>query len=44
MRVWIVDVDGTVVWIDGETYEKYEDTSPTLEREMQQIIDSIRFE
>jgi len=41
MRVWIVDVGGTVVWIDGETYE---DTSPTLEREMQQMIDSINFE
>jgi len=44
MRVWIIDVDGTVVWIDGETYETYEDTSPTLEREMQQMIDSIVFE
>jgi hypothetical protein len=44
MRVWVVDVDGTVVWIDGETYETYKATSPTLEREMQQMIDSIVFE
>jgi hypothetical protein len=41
MSVWIIDVDGTLVWIDGETYER---TSPALEREMQQMVDSIEFE
>lgn len=41
MRVWIIDVDGTLVWIDGETYEN---TSPALERDMQKMIDSIEFE
>jgi hypothetical protein len=41
MSVWIIDVDGTVVWIDGETFEG---ASPTLTQEMQQMIDSIRFE
>jgi hypothetical protein len=41
MSVWIIDVDGTLVWIDGETYR---DTSPALEREMQQMIDSIEFD
>ena len=44
MRVWMFDVDGTTVWIDGETYENYEDTSPALEREMRQMIESIVFE
>jgi hypothetical protein len=44
MRVWMFDVDGTTVWIDGETYESDEDTSPTLEREIQQMIESIVFE
>ena len=44
MRVWMIDVDGTTVWIDGETYETYGDTSPTLEREMQEMIESIVFE
>jgi hypothetical protein len=41
MSVWIVDVDGKIVWIDGETYKG---SSPTLLREMQQMIDSIAFE
>jgi hypothetical protein len=41
MSVWIIDVDGALVWIDGETYKN---TSPALEREMQQMIDSIEFE
>ena len=44
MRVWMIDVDGTTVWIDGETYDNPEDTSPTLERELQQMIESIVFE
>jgi hypothetical protein len=38
--VWIVDVDGKLVWIDGETY-----TFPTdATQELEQIVDSIRFE
>ncbi len=44
MRVWMIDVDGTTVWIDGETYATYGDTSPTLESEIQQMIESIVFE
>jgi hypothetical protein len=44
MRVWMIDVDGATVWIDGETYENYAETSPTLEREIQQMIESIVFE
>jgi hypothetical protein len=44
MRVWMIDVDGTIIWIDGETYDTYEHASPGLEREMQQMIDSIVFE
>lgn len=39
--VWIIDVDGTLVWIDGETYVF---SSPEAAQEVQQIIDSIRFE
>lgn len=41
IRVWIVDVDGTLVWIDGETY-KGAGTGPG--QQIQQIVDSIRFE
>ena len=40
----MIDLDGTTVWIDGETYENYADTSPTLEREIQEMIESIVFE
>ncbi|MGH2462494.1 MAG: hypothetical protein ACRDFZ_02565 [Candidatus Limnocylindria bacterium] len=39
--VWIIDVDGTLVWIDGETYVF---SSPEAAQEVRQIIDSIRFE
>jgi len=39
--VWIIDVDGTIVWIDGETYET---SGPDAAAEIQQIVDSIRFE
>lgn len=39
--VWIIDVDGTIVWIDGETYEE---SGPAAEQEVRQIVDSIRFE
>ncbi|HSO29254.1 MAG TPA: hypothetical protein VLS28_05080, partial [Candidatus Sulfomarinibacteraceae bacterium] len=41
IRVWIVDVDGAIVWIDGETYEG---AGPGPGQEIQQIVDSIRFE
>jgi hypothetical protein len=41
MRVWIIDVDGTIVWIDGETYKG---AGPGPGQEIQQIIDSIQFE
>lgn len=38
---WIIDVDGTIVWIEGETYAT---SGPEAAQEVQQIIDSIRFE
>jgi hypothetical protein len=41
IMTWIVDVDGTIVWIDGETYEG---AGPGPAQEIQQIVDSIRFE
>jgi hypothetical protein len=41
MIVWIVDVDGTLVWIDAEI----RDDAPTgLEEEMRSMVDSIEFE
>jgi hypothetical protein len=39
--VWIVDVDGTLLWIDGETFAGAE---PSLTGELQQVVDSIQFE
>jgi hypothetical protein len=39
--VWIIEVDGSIVWIDGETYKG---AGPEPGQEIQQIIDSIRFE
>ncbi len=41
VRVWIVDVDGKIVWIDGETYKG---AGPGPGEEIQQIVDSIQFE
>mgnify|MGYP006370842511 CR=1 FL=1 len=41
IRVWIVDVDGAIGWIDGETY-KGAGAEPG--QEIQQIVDSIQFE
>lgn len=38
---WIIDVNGTLVWIDGETYPG---SGPDAAQEIQQIIDSIQFE
>ena len=40
-QVWIVDVDGAVVWIDSETFKG---GKLDLDQQIQQIIDSIRFE
>ena len=40
-RVWIIDVDGTLVWIDAYTFKG---ASPELDQEIQHIIDSIQFE
>jgi len=39
--IWIIDVNGAIVWIDGETYAA---SGPDAAREVQQIVDSIRFE
>ncbi|OGO57890.1 MAG: hypothetical protein A2Z32_07345 [Chloroflexi bacterium RBG_16_69_14] len=41
IMVWIVDVDGTPVWIDGETYKG---AGPVPGQQIQQIVDSIQFE
>ena len=41
IEVWIVDVDGRTVWIDGETYKGAE---PARAEELQKLIDSIRFD
>jgi hypothetical protein len=41
VNVWIIDVDGTLVWIDGSWSVN---TTPVLHGEMRQIIDSIQFE
>ncbi len=39
--VWIVDVDGTLLFIEAETHA---DVGPAVEQEIEDIIDSIRFE
>jgi hypothetical protein len=41
IRVWIVDVRGTLVFIEAETNEQ---ADSDLEREIQQIVGSIRFD
>ena len=40
-RVWIIDVSGTTVWIDGETFKG---AGPGPAQEIQEIVDSIQFE
>jgi hypothetical protein len=40
-RIWLVDVDGTLVWIETETYKG---ASSELVQEIQDIVDSIQFE
>jgi hypothetical protein len=41
INAWIIDVDGTIVWIDGSTARG---SAPTTQRDMQQIVESIQFE
>lgn len=41
IRTWIVDVDGTPVWFDAETYKG---AGPKPGQEIQQIVDSMQFE
>lgn len=41
IRVWLVDVDGTRLFIEAETTEQ---AGPELQREIQRIVESIRFE
>jgi len=41
IHVWIVDVDGTIVWIDAETYLA---SGPEVAQEIEQIVNSIQFE
>ena len=40
-RVWIIDVDGKLVWIDAYTFKG---AGPALDQEIQQVVDSIQFE
>lgn len=40
-RVWIIDLGGTVAWIDSETFSG---AKPELDQEIQGIVESIRFE
>lgn len=41
IMVWIIDVDGKLIWIDGDTYKG---AGPEPEEEIRQLVDSIRFE
>jgi hypothetical protein len=41
IRVWIVDVRGTLVFIEAETHWN---ASPSVGQEIQQIVDSIQFD
>lgn len=41
LSVWIIDVNGTIVWIDGETFLN---SGPEAEQELQDIVNSIQFE
>jgi hypothetical protein len=41
IRVWIVDVDGKLVWIDGETFKG---AGPGPGQQIKEIVDSIQFE
>ena len=41
IRVWVMKVHGRLLFIGAETHQ---DASPALDREIEQIVDSIRFE
>jgi hypothetical protein len=41
VRIWIVDVDGTRVWLEAETYAG---AGPALDAEIKGMIDSIEFD
>ena len=41
IQTWIIDVDGTTIWFDAETYEG---AGPGPGNEIQQIVDSMQFE
>jgi hypothetical protein len=41
IHVWIVDVDGALLFIEAETTQQ---AGPGLEREIRQIVGSIRFD
>ena len=41
INAWIIDVDGTIVWIDGSAARG---TTPALQETMRQIVESIQFE
>jgi hypothetical protein len=41
IRAWIIDVEGVPIWIDGETTAR---AQPIVAQDIQQVIDSIRFE
>ena len=40
-RIWIIDVDGTLVFIDAYTFK---DADPQRRQDIQEVIDSIEFE
>jgi hypothetical protein len=40
VRVWLVEVDGKLLYIEADTHEH---AGPVVKREIQQIIESIRF-
>jgi len=41
IRIWLVEVDGTLLYIEGDTHPE---AGPGLVREVQRIVDSIRFD
>ena len=40
VRIWIVDVDGALLYVEGDTHQH---ADPAIGRQIQQIVDSIRF-
>ena len=41
VRVWIIDADGTTLWIDGDTYKG---APPEVGAEVEEMVNSIKFE